>query len=839
MKKGLFFILFLLLLFNLLVFTKIEVKGNSKQEDNVYFYSEDDIENLSNKNDFSSNHILVVMNTNSENIFKEYTISDFSIPNLKRITELTIYSRTQLIDELIEKQISHDLINIYIGEFKIILLLEFENSTKQDILRNINVLNKMDEVFMAQPDCEIELNTVSSSVPNDTYYLNGTQWNLNGDAGINIEGAWNFTTGNDEVIVGVIDTGIAMEHSELIDVVNIGMSRDFSMNYPYIPAAVTDAHDFAHGTHVAGIIGAQGNNSNGLTGICQNVQLVSLKIFYSDESNFASQVVLAIDYASSVDIPILNLSHGLINSNNSINSIEILEAKLASYDGLLIIAAGNDNIDLDNNETNYPYSVDSPNVIVVGSTNSNNQKSNFSNYGEETVDIYAPGGEDNGVDNFLDDIFTTHFTYYNQQNNGVQGYYYDCGTSFAAPHVAGVAALLLSMNSDLTPLQIKSAILNGAQEINIYINNEVKSVLKLDAYGAVKYTLNHFLSNNYSLSMQQNQINITKTISSESTYFNEKNGFYKLNITNGMNYEFNISSNNTIEALLFDQDFNTLYYDDLNVENNSIKFIEYLSYGTYYLMIKFSNETIGGTINSVISLINPVGLMIGNNILTNQAIENGVNCYIFSPSETGMYNITLLGDSSSNESLYLNETICIYESTQKLDYYKRLTTSLYELDAVTSENANNLIVYLYNDVSYYIDIHLFTEELSSLNLKIELIDEIQQEIISEDSMTYDIMTNETQIGDKFEKIYVLDDSVVSITYDYVGTQTETIYFVLYKEVYNNSLQDYELQLVFPEMMVPYGQSLEWVSEITEGTYYIGYYNKLNELSTLSISITPR
>lgn len=98
------------------------------------------------------------------------------------------------------------------------------------------------------------------------------------------------------------------------------------------------------------------------------------------------------------------------------------------------------------------------------------------------------------------------------------------------------------------------------------------------------------------------------------------------------------------------------------------------------------------------------------------------------------------------------------------------------------------------------------------------------------------MTDETQLGDNFVKIDIVYQSVFYIDYDYNGTQEETIYFVLYKEVYNTGTQKYELQLVFPELLVTNGESFVWSSVLSSGTYYIGYYNKLNSLSTISISI---
>ena len=98
--------------------------------------------------------------------------------------------------------------------------------------------------------------------------------------------------------------------------------------------------------------------------------------------------------------------------------------------------------------------------------------------------------------------------------------------------------------------------------------------------------------------------------------------------------------------------------------------------------------------------------------------------------------------------------------------------------------------------------------------------------------------DEKNIVDNFEKIDIIYQSVFYIDYDYIGTQEETIYFVLYKEIYNAASQKYELQLVLPEMLVTNGESFIWSSILSSGTYYIGYYNKLNTQSTISIGIMP-
>ena len=102
--------------------------------------------------------------------------------------------------------------------------------------------------------------------------------------------------------------------------------------------------------------------------------------------------------------------------------------------------------------------------------------------------------------------------------------------------------------------------------------------------------------------------------------------------------------------------------------------------------------------------------------------------------------------------------------------------------------------------------------------------------------SYIIVSEEHQMGDSFKKIDMVDNGRIIIEYEYDGSQKETIYFVLFKENFNEATNYYEIELVFPEMMVTYGQSLNWPSNLYDGTYYIGYFNKLDYSSSISIII---
>ena len=239
------------------------------------------------------------------------------------------------------------------------------------------------------------------------------QWGLNDSSGIDVETAWEFERGSNSVCVGVIDTGI-FPHEDLVDNLVQGFSFVGENNN-------TDDY-YGHGTHVAGIIGAVGDNNIGISGVAPNIEIMPLKI--SDTNNWeTANVIAAINYAQSLwggsrQVDILNFSGWNFPKSDS------LQSAIENYPGLFVTIAGNGNSNIDSNP-NYPGSFNIDNLITVGSIDQNGDKSSFSNYGL-SVDIYAPGSE----------IYST------LPNNN---YGYMSGTSMAAPHVAGAAALLLSM----------------------------------------------------------------------------------------------------------------------------------------------------------------------------------------------------------------------------------------------------------------------------------------------------------------------------------------------------------------------------------------------------------
>lgn len=288
--------------------------------------------------------------------------------------------------------------------------------------------------------------------PNDPLYLSGALWGMhntgqsNGvvDADIDAPEGWAIRNDASNIIVAVIDTGIDYNHPDLLlnmwtnpnEVIN-GLDDDnngyvddiYGINC--INSTGDPMDDHYHGTHVAGTIGAVGNNGTGVVGVAWRVQLMGIKFLNSNGVGYVSDVIPGIYYAVSNGATILNNSWGGPEYSAALfNTI-----KWAASNGVMFVAAaGNDNVDTQE-VTNYPsgYLVD--NVLAVMATTREDKGAPFSNFGYETVDVAAPGAA----------IWSTMPTYMTRaMSNHTRLVNYDSlrGTSMATPMVAGILALL-------------------------------------------------------------------------------------------------------------------------------------------------------------------------------------------------------------------------------------------------------------------------------------------------------------------------------------------------------------------------------------------------------------
>ena len=343
----------------------------------------------------------------------------------------------------------------------------------KDYEKAYNILNDIKNVFSVEKDFALTRN--NDSISRSTYDP------IDYASIINLSSAWNYETGSSSVLVGILDTGIDSNHSSLQGKISTSLSAIF--NNGQIIEDNNPQDSYGHGTAVAGLIAANQDQTNKVVGVCQNVTLVSLKITNSVSEANVSNAIAAIDYAKTKNIPILNISYSWKNSDLS-NSTGLLTS-IQNYGGLIICSAGNANINIDssNNSNNpiYPAIYNLDNLIIVGNSTSSNEKYYSSSYGISSVDIFSPGANVN--------CLTSTSTGYGGVPRLVSG------TSYSAPLVAGVAALLKSNNPSLSAIKIKEIILESAVK---YSSLSAYCVTggRLDAYNAL-YAINHTHSYRY------------------------------------------------------------------------------------------------------------------------------------------------------------------------------------------------------------------------------------------------------------------------------------------------------------------------------------------------------
>jgi len=316
------------------------------------------------------------------------------------------------------------------------------------------------DVLYAEPNYIVHALTQ----PNDPHFPD--QWGLRNSgqdggtqgADIHAPQAWDITQGSQDVVVAVIDTGIDYNHPDLAPNMltttycnpdGTDGSGGFGSCYGIAPVydSSDPMDDFGHGTHVAGIIGAVGNNSLGIAGVNWNVKQLACKFLDSTGTGSMADAITCLDYVKMLK------DHGvnIIATNNSwggnFSSQALVDAVTAQeQDGILFIAAAGNGFDDNDVVSTYPASIFLPNVIPVAATNRFDALAAFSNVGRRTVDLGAPG----------EDILST-----------LPGAAYGTmsGTSMAAPHVTGVAALLAAQDSNRDWRAIKNLILTGGDSI--------------------------------------------------------------------------------------------------------------------------------------------------------------------------------------------------------------------------------------------------------------------------------------------------------------------------------------------------------------------------------------
>ncbi|HZP56604.1 MAG TPA: S8 family serine peptidase [Dehalococcoidia bacterium] len=274
---------------------------------------------------------------------------------------------------------------------------------------------------------EADVTVHAAATPTDPLYAS-YQWNL---PQMSLPAAWDQTTGSTSVIVAVLDTGVDATHPDLSGRITSGANA----GYNFVGNNTNTADDNSHGTFVAGIIGANTNNGQGIAGICWSCKIMPVKVLDSTGTGSMFNLAQGIDWAVSHGAKVINMSLGGVAGETALQTA--VDNAWASG-AVLIAASGNDN-----GAVLYPAAYG--NVVAVGSLTQAGARSSFSNFGPE-LDLAAPG----------ESIASTLCLC----NGHPGGYGTGSGTSFAAPEVSGIAALMVAdgtTNNATIVSQLKSS----------------------------------------------------------------------------------------------------------------------------------------------------------------------------------------------------------------------------------------------------------------------------------------------------------------------------------------------------------------------------------------------
>jgi len=442
-----------------------------------------------------------------------------------------------------------------------------------DIGKIVAELSKTDVVVYAEPDFIGYGSGEHGASPNDTYY--NRQWGLRNDgtfsaspsiagADIAMELGWALEQGDTSVVVGIIDTGCKLDHPELqgriwtnykeiagngVDEGNNGYIDDIR-GWDFAYNDNNPADDYGHGSNVAGIIGANGNNNVGLAGVDWNCKLMILKGLNNQNWGYYSWWSDAIHYAVDNGAKVINMSIGGTDVSTTLHDA----VDYALNHNVTIVACM---MNTNNNTVFYPSAY--PGVIAVGSTNPDDKRSHpffwsstsGSNYGSH-ISVVAPGNYIYGLDY--------------QSNTSYNSYW--GGTSQATPHVCGLASLLLAQNPALTPAEIKNLIQSTAEDL---VGDPVEDTPGWDQY------YGYGRINAYQALLQVSEVSERdKKNQNFIVYPNPNNGIINLNLTNAPGSKSVVTIINSIGK--------TVYQNEINDQISTIHISRVP--GIYYINVK-------------------------------------------------------------------------------------------------------------------------------------------------------------------------------------------------------------------------------------------------------------
>jgi subtilisin family serine protease len=388
------------------------------------------------------------------------------------------------------------------------------------IAEAVEKYKKHDTIEAVQPNYYYRL----VATPNDPQYTNAGLYGL---GKISAPAAWDLTTGSAAVVVAVIDTGMRYMHEDLApnawtnpgEINSNGLDDDgngfvddyYGYDFRFNDSDPADQH--GHGTHTAGTIGAAGNNGLGIAGVNWNVKLMTIKIYSASGADSTSAMLInAYNYVRMMKNRGVNIR---VTNNSYSDCPEACGYDQATKDALdalgdagvlNVFAAGNNGRNIETQPV-YPASYDSPHILTVASSTSTDDRSSFSNFGAVSVDLAAPGSG----------IYSTTFS-----SNSSYGSM--SGTSMAAPHAAGAAALLAAYNPNLSHTSLKATLMNTVDALANW-NGVVKTGGRLNVQRAL-----------------QNQTVCGFNLSQTSISAPTKGGVFTVNVTVPQNCDYAVES---------------------------------------------------------------------------------------------------------------------------------------------------------------------------------------------------------------------------------------------------------------------------------------------------------
>ena len=453
------------------------------------------IQNQSEVLTFPSSEILVKLTPSA----KDLVHSSNPKPDQVGIASLNALNRAHGVikfEQVTRRNGTADIFRWYkltLGNTKKIFSYQEKSADALDFERVVNEYKSNNNIEAAEPNYILS----ASIIPNDPYYSSTGSWgqtydDLWGMKKINASAAWDVTTGSSSIVVADIDTGMDRTHPELAanvwtnsgEIPNNGVDDDGNgyvddyYGWDWVNNDNDPTDDHGHGTHTIGTIAATGNDGIGVTGVTWTSRIMALKFLDSAGSGYLDNGIKALQYAADMGARVSSNSWGGAGT-----SVAMDDAIQYEHDkGMVtVVAAGNSNADaLGSN----PASADG--AITVSASDWNDAKASFSNWGGK-IDVAAPGVEILSTRAAVNTMCTSARTV------GTD-YCHVSGTSMATPHVAGLAALILAKNPNLTNEEVRQILRVSAADLGVPGKDSDFGYGRISASGAVALANTHPLT---------------------------------------------------------------------------------------------------------------------------------------------------------------------------------------------------------------------------------------------------------------------------------------------------------------------------------------------------------